>query len=114
MIKLFETTPKDRWIVVTSAFHISRSIGIFRKLGWKGEIIPAPTSFRTAGFSPALWISLHFEIGTVMHRIDVAVREYLALFFYYFRGYTDELWPTLKKSNRPRTWEDLENSKKFV
>jgi uncharacterized SAM-binding protein YcdF (DUF218 family) len=69
--------PRDVWLLVTSASHIPRSYGAFRRAGW--EIVPYPVAYRelpegaarTAGF-PA---------------VDAAVHEYLGMLVYRLRGW---------------------------
>jgi uncharacterized SAM-binding protein YcdF (DUF218 family) len=39
-MELVEVQENERWLLVTSATHMSRSLGVFKKMGWKGEIIP--------------------------------------------------------------------------
>ena len=43
--------PGERWLLVTSAFHMPRSIGLFRKAGFAVE--PYPVDWRTFGWSDA-------------------------------------------------------------
>lgn len=37
--------PPGKWILVTSAAHMPRSVGLFRGQGW--DVIPDPVDFRT-------------------------------------------------------------------
>ncbi len=39
--------PGERWLLVTSAWHMPRSVGIFRQAGW--PVIAYPTDFETRG-----------------------------------------------------------------
>lgn len=79
----------ERWLLVTSAFHMPRSIGIFRKVGFPVE--PYPVDWRTGGsgyppqFSPFVLDGLE--------RTEIAVREYLGLVAYRVSGKTSELFP---------------------
>lgn len=81
--------PGERWLVVTSAFHIPRSVGVFRKAGW--PVIAHPVDFRSAGpndsgrFFPA--------VSQGMARTDIAIREYIGLAGYWATGRTDALFP---------------------
>jgi len=83
----------ENWIVVTSASHVPRAMGLFRKW-WPCEVFPAPTSWKTAGITPRKLIHLHFEAGRTLYRLDIVTREYIALLLYYIRGYTSELFPS--------------------
>jgi uncharacterized SAM-binding protein YcdF (DUF218 family) len=70
-----------RWLLVTSAFHMPRSIGIFRKQGW--DMLPYPVDYRSL---PPL--SLHWDFDLTGH-----LREWLGLFVYWQTGKTDALFP---------------------
>ncbi|HZZ21452.1 MAG TPA: YdcF family protein [Roseiarcus sp.] len=39
--------PKQRWLLVTSAFHMPRAIGVFEKAGF--DVVPDPVAYRTLG-----------------------------------------------------------------
>ena len=39
--------PGENWLLVTSAFHMPRSVGLFRKVGF--PVIPWPVDYRTSG-----------------------------------------------------------------
>ena len=40
--------PGETWLLVTSASHMPRSVGVFRQIGW--EVVPWPVDHRTAGW----------------------------------------------------------------
>ena len=44
---LVHPKPQEKWLLVTSAFHMPRSIASFRKAGW--NVYPAPTDYMTSG-----------------------------------------------------------------
>jgi uncharacterized SAM-binding protein YcdF (DUF218 family) len=80
--------PEERWLLVTSAGHMARSVGAFRKAGW--EPIPYPVDYRTTGFG-----ALRFGTDMVsgLGTFSVALREYMALAVYRALGRTDTLFP---------------------
>jgi len=45
----------ERWLLVTSAHHMPRSVGIFRRVGF--EVEPYPVDWRTGGRSDLLTFS---------------------------------------------------------
>ena len=47
---LVDPEPSQRWIIVTSAFHMPRSMGVFEKAGF--HPIAYPVAFRTLGRWP--------------------------------------------------------------
>jgi uncharacterized SAM-binding protein YcdF (DUF218 family) len=81
--------PKERWLLVTSAFHMPRSIGLFRKAGFAVE--PYPVDWRVG--SRADLSSFTNFAGDGLGRTDTAVREWLGLLAYHLTGKTGELFP---------------------
>lgn len=79
----------ERWLLLTSAFHMPRSVGIFRKAGFAVE--PYPVDWRTGGPGDLLAFSPFALDG--LERTEVAVREYLGLVAYRIAGRTSELFP---------------------
>jgi len=95
--QLVQPTSNQIWIIVTSAMHMPRAMGVFRKY-WPSTLLPAPSNWKTCGFSPNIFTSIHFEVGKTIDRVDISVREYLALIFYYVRGHMNEIFPSPLKS----------------
>jgi uncharacterized SAM-binding protein YcdF (DUF218 family) len=81
--------PGERWLLVTSAYHMPRSIGLFRKAGFAVE--PYPVDWRVG--SRADLLSFTNFAGDGLGRTDTAVREWLGLLAYYLTGKTSELLP---------------------
>ena len=79
----------ERWLLVTSAYHMPRSIGIFRKVGFPVE--PYPVDWRTGGPGDLLEFT-PFVLDGLEHT-EIAVREYLGLVAYWISGRTSELFP---------------------
>jgi uncharacterized SAM-binding protein YcdF (DUF218 family) len=44
---LLKPKPGEKWILVTSAYHMPRSVGLFRKAGF--NVIPYPVDYHTPG-----------------------------------------------------------------
>jgi uncharacterized SAM-binding protein YcdF (DUF218 family) len=78
----------ERWLLVTSAFHMPRSIGLFRKVGFKVEAYPV--DWRTSK-SDALSFSSVAING--LERTDVAIREWTGLAAYWLTGKIDHFFP---------------------
>jgi uncharacterized SAM-binding protein YcdF (DUF218 family) len=79
----------ERWLLVTSAFHMPRSVGLFRKVGFPVE--PYPVDWRVAWREDLF--SFTNVAGDGLGRTDTAVREWLGLVVYRLTGRTDELLP---------------------
>jgi len=78
----------ERWLLVTSAFHMPRSIGLFRKAGFNVEAYPVD---RRASVSKALSFSSVAING--LERTDVAIREWIGLSAYWLTGKIDRFFP---------------------
>jgi uncharacterized SAM-binding protein YcdF (DUF218 family) len=82
--------PSQRWIVVTSAFHIPRAMGIFEKAGF--HPIAYPVAFRTRGRWPDD-LRLSFDPTRNLRTFDIAVHEWIGLLAYWASGRSDYLFP---------------------
>lgn len=88
--KLVDPQPGQKWLLVTSAYHMPRAIGVFQSAGWTG-IIAYPVDYRTSGAGDrSLWFD---GISKGLRRFDVAFREWLGLLVYRLGGRTPDLFP---------------------
>lgn len=86
---LLATNGLSNCALVTSAFHMPRSIGLFRKLGL--TVTPWPTDYRTTG---TVELGLDFTQPSLNAQLTTtAVREWIGLAAYYYGGRTDSLLP---------------------
>jgi uncharacterized SAM-binding protein YcdF (DUF218 family) len=82
--------PGERWLLVTSAYHMPRSIGLFRKAGFAVEAYPVDWRVgRTLGESLAFTAVANDGLA----RTDIGLREWLGLVAYRLTGKTDVLLP---------------------
>lgn len=82
--------PGERWLLVTSAFHMPRSIGLFRKAGFTVEAYPV--DWRVGrGWSDVLAFTPIANDG--LARTDIGLREWMGLVAYRLTGKTDALLP---------------------
>lgn len=79
----------ERWLLVTSAFHMPRSVALFRKAGFVVE--PYPVDWRVGGRGELFTFSNLAVDG--LGRTDLALREWIGLFAYRATGKIDELLP---------------------
>ncbi len=86
---LVEPKPGERWLLVTSAFHMPRSMGIFRRAGFDLEAFPV--DWRTRGAADVA--KPFFTIGDGLRRTDTAIREFVGLFAYRITGQSSALFP---------------------
>jgi uncharacterized SAM-binding protein YcdF (DUF218 family) len=83
------------WVLVTSANHMPRAVGCFRRAGW--DVIPYPVDY-TGG--PA-GIGLNFDGG--LRVLDDALHEWIGLVAYRLLGRTDALFPAPSPIKPDRT-----------
>ena len=81
--------PGERWLLVTSAWHMPRSMGSFRAAGF--PVTAYPVDYRTRGGEDARRGFLHTSEG--LRRLDLMVKEWLGLLAYRLSGRTDALFP---------------------
>lgn len=92
---LVSPKPGERWLLVTSAFHMPRSIGAFRKAGFDVEAYPV--DWRTRGWVDGLAPFATLAAG--LARTDVAVHEWIGLITYWVTGRSSELFPGPRKTD---------------
>jgi uncharacterized SAM-binding protein YcdF (DUF218 family) len=85
---LIDPQPGELWLLVTSASHIPRSVGIFRQLGW--DVLPYPVDYRTG--AEAGWLSTPNVAGR-LRDLDMAVRAWIGLAAYRLTDRTDAWFP---------------------
>ena len=86
---LLKPKPGDRYLLVTSSFHMPRSIGAFRRVGF--EVEAYPVDWRTRGWRDA---TLPFDrVSAGLSRADVALHEWMGLVGYRLTGRSSELLP---------------------
>jgi uncharacterized SAM-binding protein YcdF (DUF218 family) len=90
LMRLVSPKPCERWLLVTSASHIPRSIGLFRKAGFSVE--PYPVDWGTSGWSDIY--KFHTDLISGLVLTNTAAHEWLGLIAYRLTGKTDELFPS--------------------
>ena len=84
---LIGTSRTEHWALVTSAFHMPRAIGAFRKAGV--SVIAAPCNYRSYGRPGFLAIRASDALAIT----DIAAKEYIGLVAYYVSGRTSAILP---------------------
>jgi uncharacterized SAM-binding protein YcdF (DUF218 family) len=78
-----------RWVLITSAYHMPRAMGAFRKADF--DVEPWPVDYRTRGEAD---LTRPFDkVSEGLRRVDVASREWVGLLAYWLRGRSDALFP---------------------
>ncbi|WP_218048683.1 YdcF family protein [Curvivirga aplysinae] len=92
--KLVKPEPGETWILVTSAAHMPRAIGIARHLDWK--FIPFPVDYN---FGKEMVISLQFQFYKGAGDLYSALYEFIGLLMYKLTDKTGELYPAPIREN---------------
>jgi uncharacterized SAM-binding protein YcdF (DUF218 family) len=86
--------PGERWLLVTAAYHMPRSVGIFRKVRFAVEPYPLDHWKIRDELLP-----LHSTFLDRLRLTDLAVREWIGLLAYRLAGRTSELLPSPEPKN---------------
>jgi uncharacterized SAM-binding protein YcdF (DUF218 family) len=86
---LVQPKPGERWLLVTSAIHMPRSIGIFRQAGF--PVVAYPVDYRTAGDTGFWSVPRHASRSFAL--LEFAAHEWAGLLAYWVTGKTDALFP---------------------
>jgi uncharacterized SAM-binding protein YcdF (DUF218 family) len=92
--QLVQPKPGERWLLLTSAYHMPRSVGVFRNAGW--PVIAYPVDYRTTG-SVDRWVVLDRlaqpSVSDALLEFDIAVKAWVGLVAYWLTGRTSALFP---------------------
>lgn len=81
--------PGETWLLVTSAFHMPRSMALFRRAGF--DVVAWPTDYMSAGTpAPALVIG---DATDNLVTANLAIREWAGLIGYWMAGKIDTPFP---------------------
>ena len=85
---LVQPRPGEIWILITSAFHMPRSVGIFCRHSW--PVLPYPVDhYGNKNRLSRIELNLYEHLGV----LRIAVREWIGLLAYRLTGKTDNLLP---------------------
>ena len=87
--RLADPKPGERWLLVTSARHMPRAVGSFRKADFRVEAYPV-------GWETARDLDVRWGRGLAdgLERLDAAAYEWIGLVAYRLTGRTAELFPS--------------------
>lgn len=87
--RLLDPKPGERWLLVTSAFHMPRAVGTFRAVGF--PVVPYPVDYRTTG-TRFDWLPAS-DATENLHRFDTAAKEWSGLTAYWLTGRVTSIFP---------------------
>jgi uncharacterized SAM-binding protein YcdF (DUF218 family) len=86
--QLVNPKPTERWLLVTSARHMPRAVGCFRRVGFAVEAYPV--AWRTT--QQFTWLEER-TLSDGLRRLDSAAQEWIGLLAYRVTGRTTALFP---------------------
>jgi uncharacterized SAM-binding protein YcdF (DUF218 family) len=81
--------PGETWLLVTSAFHMPRSMALFRKAGF--PVLPWPVDYRTSGREG--FGIFRDNPNDSLQNTTLALREWIGLVAYRISGRIDSVFP---------------------
>jgi uncharacterized SAM-binding protein YcdF (DUF218 family) len=84
---LVKPQPGELWILLTSASHMPRAVGVFHKVGW--TVLPWPVGYQSRDHISAYPQSM----GKKLAVLDWAAHEWIGLAIYYLQGRISALLP---------------------
>ncbi|MEI8394072.1 MAG: YdcF family protein [Rhodospirillaceae bacterium] len=85
---LVKPRPGEIWVLITSAYHMPRAVGIFRHLGW--PVLPDPVSYHLSEDSES---AIGPNLAGNLFMADEAIHEWAGLIAYRLMDRTDALFP---------------------
>lgn len=84
---LLNPQPQDQWVLISSAYHIPRSVGLFRKVGF--NVLPYPVDYHTPGqYEPWFFLGLKLNLDAW----HVSSREWLGMVINSLLGRSDQIY----------------------
>jgi uncharacterized SAM-binding protein YcdF (DUF218 family) len=78
VMDLVHPKPGEVWVLVTSAFHMPRSVEVFHRAGWH-EITPWPVDFRSRDLADGRGI---WRLDRNLQTVNIALKEYVGTLVY--------------------------------
>lgn len=90
--RLVRPKPGETWILLTSAMHMPRSVGVFRAAGW--TVLPWPVGYHTRN-DLDVWLP---ALSNAFPALDLAAHEWTGLLAYWLQGHSSALFPAPEAS----------------
>lgn len=81
--------PGERWLLVTSSWHMPRAVGVFRKAGF--DVEPYPVDWISTG--EPMQVGLSSTVARGLAALDDASHEWVGMLAYWLTGRSSELFP---------------------
>jgi len=86
--RVAKAVPGEVWLLVTSAFHMPRSMAVFRAAGW--NVVPYPVDYQTSGPGHG---GLGFSLTGGLRLLSLGLHEWVGLAAYRVLGWSATLYP---------------------
>lgn len=86
--KIIKPEKNNKWILITTSWHMPRSVGIFCKADW--PVTPYPVDHQT---KKGNIFRIDFDLSKNLVTLKTAIKEWLGLFAYYLSGKTTAFLP---------------------
>lgn len=87
--RVADPKPGETWLLITSAYHMPRSVGCFRAAGF--DVVAWPVDYKTW---PQQGFNLYLENpNEALSRFSVAIREWVGLTAYWWSGKIGQILP---------------------
>jgi uncharacterized SAM-binding protein YcdF (DUF218 family) len=87
--QLIQPQEGQTWLLITTAWHMPRSVGIFCKQQW--PVIPFPVDHVS---TPSNLMPVRLLFAENLRGLNIAIKEWVGLFAYYLTGKTTALLPS--------------------
>ena len=77
----------ETWLLVTSAYHMPRSVGVFCAIGWR--VTPYPVDYR----APKSGLKMRINLASNLLDLNAGLREWVGLLAYRATGKIDTVFP---------------------
>ena len=85
--RMVRPKPDETWVLLTSAVHMPRAVGVFRAAGWR--VLPWPVGYRSRNQLDTWTPALSGGFAT----LDMAAHEWTGLLAYWLQGHSSALFP---------------------
>ncbi len=82
--KLAKALSSEKWLLITSAFHLKRSTYVAKKIGW--NLKPYPTDFKV---SKKFNFNFSINFFSNLSSFHLASHEWIGIYYYYFTNKLD-------------------------
>ena len=86
--KMVQPKKGEKWLLITTAWHMPRAVGAFCKQQW--AVIAYPVDHAT---EPGHLFSVHLSLAEHLRGLNISIREWVGLFAYYLTDKTTALLP---------------------